>query len=289
MGTEPSPFNEGYGLGLYDPENGDPMVMLSSNHSTDESSLLFSIPEDRDLLQVSAAPSTGAGLVMFNPQPEPPGGIAVEITTTTAARAANPGGNIAVLNTAGIRTSLSGGVVEVGLPEAPTAARGAFQSNGGVTTLTLASDGALAPPSQIALVAGIDGASLCVGTTTPSEALTVMGNGWFSGDVYALTDTKVKTNIRQIDGALDKVSALSGYYYNFRTDEYPQYNMPTAPQIGLLAQEVREVLPEVVRDNDQGIAGVSYSRLTAVLIEAVKELKAENDDLKARIEALERR
>ena len=56
-----------------------------------------------------------------------------------------------------------------------------------------------------------------------------------------------------------------------------------------MAQQVREVLPEVVREDDQGMAGVSYSRLTAVLVEAVKELKAENDDLRARIEALEQR
>ena len=162
-------------------------------------------------------------------------------------------------------------------------------SSTSVATLTVQGEDAAGTPPQIVMAAGVDGASLCVGTNTPSEALTVMGNGWFSGDVFVLTDTRVKTNIRQIDGALDKVSALSGYYYDFRTDEFPEFRMPATPQIGLLAQEVRGVLPEVVRENQEGLSGVSYSRLTAVLVEAVKELKAENEDLRVRIEALEQR
>ena len=49
------------------------------------------------------------------------------------------------------------------------------------------------------------------------------------------------------------------------------------------------MVPEVVKENEQGLTGVSYSRLTAVLVEAVKDLKQENEELRQRLEALEKR
>ncbi len=148
--------------------------------------------------------------------------------------------------------------------------------------------GGSAPP-QIVMTADALGASLSIGTDSVAEALTVMGNGWFSGDVIALTDTKVKRNVEPVRDALEKVSRMNGYYYECKTDEFPNLNMPTDRQIGFLAQEVKEVVPEVVSENKLGLTGVSYGRLTALLVEAVKELKSENEELRSRLEKLEER
>ena len=154
------------------------------------------------------------------------------------------------------------------------------------TVMVQGDDPAGAPP-QIALFAGADGAKVGIGTASPTHALTVYGEGWFSGDVYMLTETKVKRNITTIDDALDKVSRMNGYYYDCRTDEYPELRFSEDRQIGFLADEVNKVVPEAVSENELGLTGVSYSRITALLVEAVKELKEENEQLKTRIDALE--
>ena len=162
-------------------------------------------------------------------------------------------------------------------------------STASMATVTVHGEDAAGDPPQIALIAGPDGAKVGIGTDSLVEALTVMGNGWFSGDVFIFTLTRAKRNIEPIDGALDKVSQMNGYYYDCRVDEYPGLRMPEDRQIGFLAEEVNEVVPEAVGENDHGLTGVSYSRITALLVEAVKELKADNEELRSRVEALEGR
>jgi hypothetical protein len=90
------------------------------------------------------------------------------------------------------------------------------------------------------------------------------------GDILAFSDRRVKTNLRVIDGALDRVGRISGYTYN-RTDA------PTGPRMcGLIAQELAEVLPEAVStDPDTGMMSVAYGNVASLLVEAVKELRAE--------------
>lgn len=68
---------------------------------------------------------------------------------------------------------------------------------------------------------------------------------------------------------MDKVSAIHSVYFNYK-DESPE-NI----EVGVIARDVEKVLPEVVSENDEGYKSVDYSKLTPLLIEAVKELKAE--------------
>ena len=71
-------------------------------------------------------------------------------------------------------------------------------------------------------------------------------------------------------------------------EEFPDQGLREGKQVGLIAQEVEQVLPKIVSANSyNGQKSVKYANIVAVLIEAVKELKAQNDGLRARIEALE--
>lgn len=106
----------------------------------------------------------------------------------------------------------------------------------------------------------------------------------FCGGTRAWTNTsdiRLKKNVSTITSGLDKVLRLRGVNYTWKNDETNKKN------IGFIAQEVMEVLPEVVNKNNEGYYTVNESSVNAVLVEAVKELKAENDDLKARLERLE--
>jgi hypothetical protein len=108
------------------------------------------------------------------------------------------------------------------------------------------------------------------------------------------SDTRWKRDVTPLRGALDIVSKLQGVSYSWRTDEFPDRHFSDGPQLGFIAQDVERVLPQVVTTNYNGYKIVSYEGLTPVLVEAVKELKSENDQdveqikaLTARLDAIE--
>lgn len=94
------------------------------------------------------------------------------------------------------------------------------------------------------------------------------------GDVVGLSDESVKDNVERITGALDKIAALTGVLYD-RTD------VEGSPrQMGLIAQEVQPIVPEVVHEREDGKLGIAYSNLIGLLIEGIKELREEVQSLK---------
>jgi hypothetical protein len=103
-----------------------------------------------------------------------------------------------------------------------------------------------------------------------------MGNGNFTaaGDIISESDARVKENVETIDNALDKVSKLRGVTFNKINEE------DDARHMGVIAQEVEAVLPEVVTEKEDGMKAVAYGNIVGVLIEAIKDLKAEIEELK---------
>jgi len=91
----------------------------------------------------------------------------------------------------------------------------------------------------------------------------------------ACSDRQFKQNVKPIVSALDKVTKLQGVTFTWNTKEYPRRFFSEEPQIGLIAQDVETVIPEVVFTDKEGFKSVAYDKLTAVLIEAVKELKTQ--------------
>jgi len=124
-----------------------------------------------------------------------------------------------------------------------------------------------------------------IGTSSPGEELEVNGNLFVDGDithsgsVTMASDMRFKDRIEPITGVMDRINGLNGYYYRWRTEEYPGRNFNDQRQIGVMAQEVESVFPELVRTDANGYKSVDYARLSAILIEAVKELSAENEQL----------
>ena len=122
---------------------------------------------------------------------------------------------------------------------------------------------------------------LMVGQTSAATANTIR----CTGDVVAFyaSDERLKENIKVLENGLDKVCQLRGveFDWNDKQDVYEGHD------IGVIAQDVEKVAPELVetRKHD-GYKAVKYEKLTALLIEAVKELKEENKSLRAEFEAL---
>ena len=110
------------------------------------------------------------------------------------------------------------------------------------------------------------------------------------GDVVAYgspSDKRLKENIKPIESALDKVSKLQGVTFDWKDKEkeYDQFGKPHKLQewkndIGFIAQDVQKVIPELVRENEDGMLSMRHQGVAPILLEAIKELKAEIEELK---------
>ena len=111
----------------------------------------------------------------------------------------------------------------------------------------------------------INGA-LGVGTDTPTTTGLIRA----TNDVVAFysSDERLKDNINPIEDALNKVETLEGYEFDWNNNQ----DVYEGHDIGVIAQEVEKILPEIVETRDNGYKAVKYEKLTAVLIQAVKEL-----------------
>lgn len=136
----------------------------------------------------------------------------------------------------------------------------------------------------------IQGGNLRVG-----GSIMALGNICAFGTIGACSDIRYKKNFSDIKNPLQKIQQLHAVYYDWKQDEFPSMHFSDQRQLGLSAQEVEKLFPEIVQVNADGYKAVDYSRLTPVLIEGMKEqqqqietLQKENTDLKARLERLEK-
>jgi len=108
-----------------------------------------------------------------------------------------------------------------------------------------------------------------------SNGNSLSGSFTATGNITAYSDERLKENVQTIEGALDKVSQMRGVTYNYKS-ELNDGQRGT----GVIAQEMQQVMPEVVEDGEY--LSVAYGNIVGVLIEAVKELKAELDQCKCK-------
>jgi len=102
--------------------------------------------------------------------------------------------------------------------------------------------------------------------------LRVFGNMKVDGVVMSSSDRRLKTNINKIEGAMDKIERLSGVFFNKIGDD--------KRQLGLIAQEVNEVIEEAVYKDENGYLNIAYGNLMGLIIEGMKELRNEIKNLK---------
>jgi hypothetical protein len=139
------------------------------------------------------------------------------------------------------------------------------------------------------------------GSCSRSDALVLdrSGNLTISGSLTQNSDRRLKTGIEPLEGdILEKLADLRPVRYEFKNQEAH----PSGEQIGLIAQDVQKEFPQLVREGSGGMLSLAYPKLTAILLKGVQEqqaeletkkqeiakLKAENEEIKERLAALER-
>jgi Chaperone of endosialidase len=143
-----------------------------------------------------------------------------------------------------------------------------------------------------------------IGGTT-NYGVYCVGNGGYTGTWTQVSDRKFKTNIQDMNGALNRIMQVSAKTYDMRVDEFPSLNLAKGTQFGFVAQELETVFPELVengaapgvkKEDVINYKGVNYIGMVPVLTKAIQEqqgliedLKKQNEDLLKRIEALEKK
>lgn len=109
------------------------------------------------------------------------------------------------------------------------------------------------------------GGNILIGTTSDNgERLFVSGSIRATGSITANSDLTLKKNLLKIKNALEKVEQINGYTYEFKEDDSKRHG-------GVIAQEIDKVFPEIVNTGNDGLMGVEYGNISALLIEAIKE------------------
>jgi hypothetical protein len=111
-----------------------------------------------------------------------------------------------------------------------------------------------------------------------------------ASNILCPSDRRLKTAIRKIDDPLHVVSQIGGVHYRFNKQaelvRHSTYSFPDGDQVGVLAQDVQQVLPSAVSEDTAGILSVNYNALTSVLIEAVKQQQRQIEELHAEVKDL---
>ena len=147
---------------------------------------------------------------------------------------------------------------------------GALNGNGHGNVFIGYQAGRLADDNNQLYVANSDTSSPLIYGEFDNALLRVNGTLEFTAG-YAVSDKRWKKDIKPLPDALIKVKKLNGVSYLWRRDEFPEKGFAQGRQIGLIAQDVEKVLPEVVKTDSKGYKSVAYSNVVPILIEALKK------------------
>jgi hypothetical protein len=129
------------------------------------------------------------------------------------------------------------------------------------------------------------GAVIVSGGVGVSGAMYVQNALYCGSDITAWysSDSRLKDNVKPIEGALDKISKIGGYEFDWNATAKEQFPDRETHDIGVIAQEIQAVQPEVVVERDNGYLAVNYEKLVPLLIQGIKELQEEVKALRAKI------
>ena len=134
------------------------------------------------------------------------------------------------------------------------------------------------------IVGGLTATSLGIGMA----ASATVGRIDATNDIvaYSSSDIRFKENITPIENALDKISKISGNTYDWKAENKAEHGYE-GNDVGVIAQEIEAVLPQLVQTRENGFKAVKYDKLVTLLIEGIKEQQKQIDDLTSKVNSLE--
>jgi len=162
------------------------------------------------------------------------------------------------------------------------------KSAGVISTAAVTVTGTIEGSSTVKSAGVISTAAVTVAGTIETDntvtASGVISSGAVTASGSALTsDRRLKRNIQTLSQAATKIKNLRGVQWQWRLEEFPDYNFNNNTRYGFIAQEVETVLPDLVSKGDNGLLHLSYEGFAPVLVEALKEQQQQVDDLESRL------
>ena len=129
----------------------------------------------------------------------------------------------------------------------------------------------------------ISSGEISIGQAVATNSAVTFASVSATGDIvaYASSDERLKDNIEVISNPIEKVQQLKGVTWDW--NDNASELQKSLPNVGVIAQDVEKVLPQLVKDRDNGFKGVDYDKIVGLLIEAIKDQQKQIDDLKSKI------
>lgn len=201
---------------------------------------------------------TSSGSVAFSDITDKPGYLVSNLV---------PGSNVTITSGSGTLTIASTG--------------GGGGGGGGVGTLQQVTTSGSVTNVAVEFSNSTDSTSKTTGAVIIGGGLGVNNTINAGGDViaYASSDERLKDNIKPIENPLEVISQISGNTFDWNSEKQNIYN---GKDYGVIAQEIQKVMPELVDTRDNGYLAVKYDKIVPLLIESIKELKKEIEELKSK-------
>ena len=114
--------------------------------------------------------------------------------------------------------------------------------------------------------------------------LTVFGSALASGGVFVNSDARYKQNIQPISNAMGLLTQIQGTTYTMNLEAFPERNFSEGTQYGFIAQDLQQVVPEVVQEDEDGYLAVNYSAVLPLMVEGIKEQQTVIETQQAQLE-----
>lgn len=119
-----------------------------------------------------------------------------------------------------------------------------------------------------------------IGTSNPSCKLEVNGNACITGSLSVSSDERFKKNIERVEDPISLLKGLNGMTYEYNQSAFPDKEFTKGKTIGFIAQDFEKDLPELIRKDNEGYYSVNYLGVIPILVEAMKQVNSENEDLR---------
>lgn len=106
----------------------------------------------------------------------------------------------------------------------------------------------------------------------------INGNAYYTSSTFISSDKRYKKDVQPIGNVTEKIKKINSYTYFYKQDEFNEKNFDRDQQIGLIAQELKEVFPQLVKEDNKGFMAVNYQGMVPVLLEAIKEQQKQIDE-----------
>ena len=125
-----------------------------------------------------------------------------------------------------------------------------------------------------------------IGTAAPGAYNLYVNGTTFSTGGWSSSDSRWKKDIEPLGNILQEIVQMNGVKFSWRREEFPEINFESGTQIGLIAQDVEKILPQLVKTNEDGYKAVAYDKLTVVLLEGMKEQQRQIESQQKQIDQL---